>query len=368
VNWFGTSGQLTINEVQVTTVLPVNTPVTYDISASVGTVASPTTQFYGIPERLDCIWLDVFNTSQQVLPKIAINWFGSAGIALYVYAFDLRWYQGMTLIQNAPLYESHKRALLEQALDSVTQSWIEVAPLLSEVRTPSSNYGYVWDTSANQRWINALTIAQPRLSLAFQVAGPGDLGRPALIPDGLVPSSDGTGTILATNATPLLTPYLRVCQPWMIDFGCLVAGPDFWPTLTRAAAQQTGAVLVAPNFTYTIINPLVGGVSITNLTSVDSIVGLPEGDSFSAYSLLNAGPGGGYNSQSVTLTVWATNLSTGTTYTITVTMSVTTVPGGVVTTTQVTTFVASTATMGVPLPTIVAAPNTIVQVMSATIA
>jgi len=97
-------------------------------------------------------------------------------------------------------------------------------------------------------------------------------------------------------------------------------------------------------------------------------VGLPEGDSFSAYSLLNAGPGGGYNSQSVTLTVWATNLSTGTTYTITVTMSVTTVPGGVVTTTQVTTFVASTATMGVPLPTIVAAPNTIVQVMSATIA
>ncbi len=369
VTWLGNpGGQLTINEVQVTTVLPVNTPVDYDIGATIGTVGSPITQFSGIPERLDCVWLDVFNPGQQIVPTLAVNWFGSAGIALYVYAFDIRWYQGTTKIQDAPLYEFHKRSLLEQAGDTVVQSWGQVVPLLGEIRTTSSTYGFIWDNNANQRWLNAISIAQPRLFQAFQVAGPGDLGRPALVPDGLIPASDGTGTILANYATPLLTPCLRVCQPWMIDFGCLVAGPDFWPTITRAASQQTGANLVAPNFSYTIINPLTGGPSISNLTSVSSVVGLPTGDSFMAYNLLNQGPGGGYTSQAITLTVWMINLQVGSTYTITVTYQVTTVPGGVVTSaTQTSTVIAASTIMSQALPTFTASLGTTAQVLSVTL-
>jgi hypothetical protein len=376
VTWYGNAGaQLTIEELQVTTVLPVNTPVNYSIGAALGPVNSFTSQFAGIPERMDCVWLDVYNTAQQIVPALTLNWFGSQGICLYIYGFDIRAYQGTTPIQNAYLYERHKRSLLSLALDSVKNSWSQVNNAVSEIRTPDPTYGYVWDSNANQRWLNAISLAEVRLFQAFQAAGPGDLGRPALVPAGLVPTSDGTGTILATYATPLLTPALRVCQPWMIDFGCLVAGPDFWPTVTRAAAQQTGAALISPNFTFTVTNPATGGVSITNLTSTGSSVGtgsivnLPQqAGAFTSYNLLNTGPGGGYNIQFITLTVWMNNLLANNTYTVTVNLMTTTVPGGVVTYTLTQTQVfATSSTMSQILPVVTAAAGTMVNVLSVSI-
>lgn len=63
---------------------------------------------------------------------------------------------------------------------------------------------------------------------AFTQAAPEHVGRPALVPKGMVYSSSGTvlGTLSTADALPVLTP----CQPWMVDIGVLVSGPEFWST------------------------------------------------------------------------------------------------------------------------------------------
>jgi hypothetical protein len=317
-----------------------------------------------VPERQDCIWLDLLVTSTQIAPTIAISWFGAAGLCLYVEGYDLRIYSAVQPVQDPAQYEGHKHALLGYAEAAVQAAWRQVQPIIPyELRTTDPVHGFVWDANANGRWIAALSLAQPRLTQAFSSAGPGDLGRPALLPAGLQLAADGT--VLASLTTPYLHPSLQICQPWMVAFGALVAGTDFWPTLTRACLTQAEAIFLVPTFTYTILNPTAGVPSVVNLTSMDTDTGTPVFDPFTAYNLPNVGPGGGANAQTVTLTVYTANLTAGVTYTLTLTTSVLQVASNTTTTvTTTSTFLATGSDNSTQLAPLVAASNTVAKVLS----
>jgi hypothetical protein len=61
---------------------------------------------------------------------------------------------------------------------------------------------------------------------AFVKSKPGHLGKPALIPNGLYFTAQGT--VAAYYDTPLACPVVAACQPWMIDIGLYVAAAEFW--------------------------------------------------------------------------------------------------------------------------------------------
>lgn len=63
---------------------------------------------------------------------------------------------------------------------------------------------------------------------AFVSASPAFVGRPALVPKGMVYAASGTvyGDLSTADSLPVIT----ACQPWMIDLGVLVSGPEFWST------------------------------------------------------------------------------------------------------------------------------------------
>lgn len=62
---------------------------------------------------------------------------------------------------------------------------------------------------------------------AFMKSKAGHVGRPALMPRGLY--FDGTDqTVKAYYDTPLSTPMIVTCQPWMIEMGLYVAQEEFW--------------------------------------------------------------------------------------------------------------------------------------------
>ena len=365
VTWLGNpGGQLTINEVQITTALPAGTPIDYSIAANIGGVGSPTITVAGYPERQDCIWLDLQVQQALIVPTLAITWFGAAGIALYIEAYDIHIYTAVQTVQNPFQFEGHKHALLKSAEGATQAAWTQVQPIINyELRTTDPVYGFIWDVTANGRWVDAISLAQPRLTLAFRTAGPCDLGRPALVPPGLQLSPDGV--VLATLPTPYLQPALQICQPWMIAFGALVADTDFWPTLTYSGQTSALTVFLAPSFSFSVLNPVSGTPSIVNMTSVDTDTGTTLFDPFTAYNLPNVGPGGGANTQSITLTVYTANLGTAVSYTLTQTLSVLTVSTGITTTTTLASmFTATGPNDATTLSPLVAAAGTVVKVLS----
>lgn len=106
---------------------------------------------------------------------------------------------------------------------------------------------------------------------AFIKSRPGHLGRPCLVPRGVY-FDDADKMVKAYYDTPLSTPLLVTCQPWMIEAGLYVAHEDFWTpeVLGLTLPSEANTSIPAP-VAYFVGSPVVGdfplAVSFTNLSS-----------------------------------------------------------------------------------------------------
>lgn len=358
-----TVGDLLIEKLSLTSLLPADLPVQYSVAAQIGIYAAPVVILNGILERTESIFFDIATPVAITAPVMTVSFYGLSGVALKVYGFDTRTYEGTQPLPNPESYEGAKATLLARARDAVVAAWSTPA---QDYATTDPALGRILDEAAYRAWLGVIAIKQPRLTQAFQIAGPGDVGRPALVPAGLLSSYDGTA--LLTKPAALGYPTLHVCQPWMVRFGVLVAGPDFWPLPFRACESIAGAFVVSSSFDYTIFDSSAQLPSVANMTSVSAGNNIPNGDNFSAYSLQNTGAGSGYNRQTCTVSVYLNNLKTGTVYSVDLNLRTTPAAGGAAVVSSLPSSVTAESDVGVVVfSNVTAADGYIVEVTGATL-
>lgn len=76
---------------------------------------------------------------------------------------------------------------------------------------------------------------------AFRKSQPGHIGLPALVPRGLY-FDDADKRVKAYYDTPLSTPLIMACQPWMIESGLYVVQEEFWMPETFGLTLPSEAV------------------------------------------------------------------------------------------------------------------------------
>lgn len=358
VRWLGGAGQFTLNRLLFTTPAPAGLPLSYSMQVQVGP-NRPTTaiELVGLAERQDVVWFDTIVPSTLIDPVLGITFQGGQQAALYVHGYDLRVFDVQSALPDPAGFEPHKTTLAQQALLCCQEAW--KTTLLTSPTDPRTLVDglYTWDAPANARWFAMLEVAgATRLTQAFTAAGPGDIGRPALVPDGLVLNADDV-TVEATHALARLQPVFRTLQAWMLEFNPRVAGPDFWPQSDAGCASDgtLNSIVVTAAFDWALTLPAATSGYITSLTSVSALTGAPNGNSLTAYSIVNTGPSGGVVQQTVTLSVALANLNVSASYDLTLTLNRQLITGGTITPYTVIITVAATASsMLVTLPAIVA--------------
>lgn len=321
VEWLGGGGELTIESVNFS-VDSSNISANYGLGLQLNEHAARPVTFLGVAERPDVILFDIVVPTELVNPELVIDWIGGGGLVLYVHGYDVKVFDLVEPVANASDYEPYKASLLRQALGSVSQAYRRFTAVNPQHEFRVLQDGeYYWTEDAYGRWIDALTGAgESRLTTAFQLAGPGDLGRPALVPAGLE-SSAGL-EVKARYGLLQAVPRLQALQPWMLAFGARVAGPDFWP-LNHPGCTWYGpleTIGVDPDFEISTSSVPITEAHISNLSLYQELPGAPSSSGNRAYTVVNAGPAGGEVSQQLRYVVWLSRLRPGSVYTLTVTV------------------------------------------------
>jgi hypothetical protein len=136
---------------------------------------------------------------------------------------------------NAVGFEPLKSEFLLRAHESVLDSYARYLTQFpsTDFRDTSDDGSQIWTIAATDRWMAAIKFIEPRVDLAFRRSRAGDIGRLALVPEGLelvltATGSISAGSIKANYSAALGLPVLRPLQPWMIDVGLYVTTEDFW--------------------------------------------------------------------------------------------------------------------------------------------
>lgn len=369
VTWDGASGQFTLDQISIFTRAPSGQQIAYTVQATLGAYSSYPLTLSGVPGRVDAAILDICVPVDLVAPTLTVNWSGGDQICLYIFGYDVRVFRTVETLPNARSYDPYKQTLARRALESVQRAAAatQTSPP-TDYRTLDADTGErLWDGAANARWLSALGQVETRIGQAFQVAGPGDVGRLTLVPAGLQLQEETR--VLATD--PASTPSLRTLQAWMIDFEAVVAGPDFLPLTDNGCASQ-GTLPFQADFSAV---PSTFGTfalepTLVDLAATSHYPDAPDGDQPLAYTITNAGPSGGTLSQTVDYVLTAINLAIGTGYTITVTVATTPLDLSTpaVESTVTITFTAVAPAQQVAGPTLTAATGYSIEIRRATIA
>ena len=356
VVWTEGLGQLTVESLNFTSVVQ---STSYGLSVQIGTNVSQTLTLQAIPGRYDVAQLDILIPATVASPTLNVTWTGGAGFCLYLYAVDVTYFVGASLIENPLEYQLHKIQLLDLALETTQEAYRTIllnttVPL--EFRTEDPIQGWIWDMAANQRWANAIDAQMGgQFIAAFGIAGPSDIGRLVIIPAGLQLGEEGIA--LANYGANLGTPVLRTLQAWMINFGARVAGPEFGPQSSRAAiaGAPTTHPVVSSDYSFIITGNQNGNPGIFNMTSSVVVNGQPASFvAFTAWTYTNTGAGGGTTSQVVTPTVWLSNLTVNVIYTMTITTTSVNLADISTTVSYTQNFTATGSTQSVQLASLVA--------------
>ena len=369
VTWDGAAGQFTLDEISFFTQAASGQQVLYTVQVGLGGYSSYPLTLAGVPGRVDAAWFDVCVTSALTQPTLTVSWSGGTQICLYVFAYDVRVFDTVETLPNPLAYDPYKQLLVQRAMESVQRS------AAATQTTPPTDYrtldpatgDHLWDAAANGAWLRAISLVETRLAQAFQLGGPGDVGRLALVPAGL--QLDQGTRVLATD--PNCTPVLRTFQAWMNDFGAVVAGPDFLPLVDNGCASQ-GLQPFTADFSAvpSAFGQFATEPTIVDIAAVSHYPGSPDGNQPLAYTVANPGPAGGTLSQTVDWTVTCINLTVGDAYTITATLSTYPLDGSLppVLSNVYIYFTATTTTQQASGATIGAAEGYAVEIKSATVA
>ena len=300
-----------VNSIDFTTDVPANSQITYSLACSMKDVglinsAAQSIVFGGKVGRFDCASFDIcWGGSNATFASFKFD--SPSNICLYLYVLDVKQFDARTLSNGDPAAnDAYKYTLLRLALASARRAYAQVP---EQVFTSGT-----WDSAAQDRWTIAMETAQPGFSLAFSKGGPGDIGRLAILPSGI--EFNGTSAVLTTTFAEAI-PVLVTLQPWMIDFGARVLGPDFIPP--QATGCASGNCQPLPTDFATIptapvpppVAPAV--VAITTETLPD---GSQPGNGFEAVTATNIGASGGTWYQRLNVIATCTNLVIGVTYTL----------------------------------------------------
>lgn len=113
-------------------------------------------------------------------------------------------------------------------LVSVPEGESTRVPLRIEVHPQSAPIAeqFLWDGTATESWMDAIVAySEPRLRVSFRPGRPADIGRPALVPEGL---GLGDGQLFSTFRSNRSVPLIRAFEAWMLDAGIYVVADDYF--------------------------------------------------------------------------------------------------------------------------------------------
>ena len=170
-----------------------------------------------IPDSLECAIFDARFDTTTLGATLRITHVSAEGCGLRLYQLDARRVEG---VKFDPNIDGAKSDLLRRAADAARKAYSSIVPQFE-----TSVVTGRWGKADYAYWVS-LTNQGAALDTAFPLAGPGDIGRPALVPRGLVLTDTGPSlTLGALQAQPRLQPL----QPWMLALDVRVAAQAFVP-------------------------------------------------------------------------------------------------------------------------------------------
>jgi len=238
---------------------------TYSLSAFLGSTGPATVEVDMLPYRLDVLSFAFETTEQLIDPVLTLLWEDTVIVTpnatdadttpLSIFAVDAMNYHSVEVTKNADGFEAWKSEMVERAAESVVDAF-NASILVDPGFDPTVLvYGTIGGTVVTQRywtldstnaWLNYLRESEARFDLALREGGPGDIGRPAIIPMGLKYDFDQNVfprsvtleeevindtvplQVTARVAGTLCTPILAAYQPWMARISLPVFVEDFW--------------------------------------------------------------------------------------------------------------------------------------------
>jgi hypothetical protein len=182
-------------------------------------VDSTTFEFNGLRNRPDCVVVKFTAPSSVTNPNVIVGLVNNANLtAMAINQIQVSIYEGVTPTPNADGYSGYPMSMLSRAFDCVSDSFAAINDYTDPRQSES------WTTESTQIWLAQIVSQESRLYSAFRVGGPLDVGRPALIPNG-IRYSVSTGTIAASSADT--RPELLSATAWMLTQRFLVADDPF---------------------------------------------------------------------------------------------------------------------------------------------
>lgn len=182
-------------------------------------VDSTTFDFNGLRNRPDCIVVKFVAPVPISNPNIIVGLVNNSNLtALAINQVQVSIYQSSTPTPNADGYSGYPMSMLSRAFDCVVDSFNSIPDYIDPRQNES------WTPDSTQSWLSQIASQESRLYSAFRVGGPLDVGRPALVPNG-VSYSVSTGTIAALSADT--RPELLSATAWMLTQRFLVADDPF---------------------------------------------------------------------------------------------------------------------------------------------
>lgn len=247
--------------------------------------------------RKDVLVFNFSNTVEET-PIVDIELKTDIEALFTIYGIQVYHWSFVSQVENAVGFEPVKSQYLKRGFASVLNgyaSFVAEDAGATTFHVVESDGSYSWTATSTYRWMQSLKVYEERLFSACRISRPGDIGRPAILPEGLEPILEATGTLeprdtRANFAVPTHgRPVLRPLQAWMIPLGIYVVDEAFWgdedQTVVNVTAPASGS----------------SGSGDTSLDLTDCIITLSSlsggGNSFECYvdgavtsNSLGAGP------------------------------------------------------------------------------
>jgi hypothetical protein len=244
----------------------------YSSGSSTLDVRGQATAFEVMPFELKAV-------GQLIDPTLALQCSADGTLPLKIKQAQLQELVATTPTPNATGFQPWRSECLERAEQSAQQAFAKAVAAISPLPELLNEKGW-WDSHSTDAWLGLIEVFEPRLreqaavsgsvtdgrqyqvegnavtyngvtyaggqkfygtniastftaaesSSLFQVgafvrAGPGHVGKPGLVPDGLYFEN---GTISNANPVSATVPRVAILQPWMIEAGLYVAQEEFW--------------------------------------------------------------------------------------------------------------------------------------------
>lgn len=193
--------------------------------------------FSGRALRRDTAMFSFVAGSSSTLSSFEFDWSTWAGrdaALVSIERLEIYDLTSQTQIPNAAGLERFRSEMRDRILDQLVlsyQSYVADNPSV-ELRTTNRLGGLEWSKDSSSSWYKAMTRAEPRLLTTIRDSLEKDIGKPALVPNGLLFQYDPDTThevgSIQCGTLSQSFPVIVSFQPWMADVGIKVLSEDLW--------------------------------------------------------------------------------------------------------------------------------------------